>query len=798
MRLPKTWLQDYVDFNVTDEEFIERMMWRGFELEGVEKELAGVSGVITGKILSMEKHPNADKLTVCQVDIGGKTAQILTNATNVFVGAVVPVAYAGAKIGSHEFTVANIRGVESQGMFCSGQEFNLSDVEYPGAEVDGILILREDTPLGIPIEEAIDRNDVIFDFSVLPNRPDCNSIIGLVREAAAALGQKMKTPIIPHIEGEGDVNDIMKVTVENGDLCPRYTGRAAVDLKIGPSPAWMQRRLKQMGMRPISNIVDITNYVLVEYGHPTHAFDAACIRDGHIIVRNAKEGEVVVTLDKKERVMDKDMLLISDPQGGVGVAGVMGGLNSEITENTQAVFFESAASKASNIRRTARKLRHVTDAAARFIKGVEPVNAYLALERCIELVSELHAGRIVGGTIDVCSADLVDREIDVDVSHVNRILNTELSGDEMAKLLDTIEVPAKASGNNLHVVIPHYRTDIESGIEADADIAEEVGRIYGFENIPAVLMNGDTFQGSLAREFQAEDKTKDVLVACGCLEMYNYNFTGPNALKALSFAEGDERNNAVKLLNPFGEDQSLMRTTLYMGMLDSAARNIRRKTGYGRFMEVGNVHFDLGGDLLPREEKKIGLIFFGEQESFYTLKGVIETLLGRFGIRGVKFEKNGIDCFQPGRRADVKVDGKKLGELGQVHPDVLNVWDVPGPVYMAELSFSAILGLSVDTPAFQPLPRFPVVSRDLAIVVPEESESAHWIEIIEKAPVDVIVEKGRLFDVYRGPAVGLGKKSLAITFSLRAEDHTLTDEEIKKAFETIIRVLAENGAPLRQ
>ena len=762
MRLPKSWLQDYVDFNVTDEEFIERMMWRGFELEGVEKELKDVSGVITGKILSMEKHPNADKLSVCQVDLGDKQAQILTNAKNVFVGAIVPVAYAGARIGDHDFTVANIRGVESQGMFCSGEEFNLSDVEYPGAEVDGILILREDTPLGIPIEEAIDRNDVIFDFSVLPNRPDCNSIIGLVREAAAALGQKMKTPIIPHIEGEGDVNDLVKVTVENGDLCPRYTGRAAVDLKIGPSPAWMQRRLKEMGMRPISNIVDITNYVLVEYGHPTHAFDLACIRDGHIIVRNAQEGEKVVTLDKKERVMDKDMLLISDPQGGVGVAGVMGGLNSEITEETKAVFFESAAFKASNIRRTARKLRHVTDAAARFIKGVEPVNAYLALERCIELVSELHAGRIVGGTVDVCAADLADREIHVDVDHVNHILNTNLSGEKMAELLATIEVPAKADGNDLHVSIPHFRTDIESGIEADADIAEEVGRIYGFDNIPAVLMNGDTFQGCLAREFQAEDKVKDVLVACGC------------------------------------EDQSLMRTTLYMGMLDSAARNIRRKTGYGRFMEVGNVHFDLGGDRLPREEKKVGLIFFGEQESFYTLKGVVETLLNRFGIQGARYVKNDVACFQPGRRADVLVNGRKLGELGQVHPDVLGTWDVPGPLYMAELSFADILALAVDTPAFQPLPRFPVVSRDLAIVVPEGSESAHWIELIETAPVDVIVEKGRLFDVYRGPAVGLGKKSLAITFNLRAEDHTLTDEEIKKAFETIIRVLGENGAPLRQ
>ena len=746
----------------------------------------------------MEKHPNADKLTVCQVDIGGKTAQILTNAKNVFVGAVVPVAYAGAKIGSQEFTVANIRGVESQGMFCSGEEFNLSEQEYPGAEADGILILRADTPVGIPIEKAIDREDVIFDFSVLPNRPDCNSIIGLAREAAAALGQKMKAPVIARVPGEGDVKDIMQVTVENGDLCPRYCGRAATNLKIGPSPAWMQRRLKQMGMRPISNIVDITNYVLMEYGHPTHAFDAACIREGHIIVRNAKEGEVVTTLDKKERVMDENMLLISDPQGGVGVAGVMGGLNSEITENTQTVFFESAVFKASNIRRTARKLRHVTDAAARFIKGVEPVNAELALERCIELVQELGAGSIIGGAIDVCHADLKDREIDVDVNHVNRILNTRLSAKEMAKLLSTIEAPAQDEGENLHVTIPHFRTDIESGIEADADIAEEVGRIYGFENIPAVLMEGETFRGSLAPKFRAEDLVKDTLVACGCLEMYNYNFTGPNALNALGFDAKDERNRAVKLLNPFGEDQSLMRTTLYMGMLDSAVRNIRRKTGYGRFMEVGNVHFDLGGDALPREEEKIGLVFFGEKESFYTLKGAIQTLLSRFGVAGARYVKSDSPCFQPGRRADILVNGQKLGELGQVHPAVQEAWDLPVAVYMAELSFEALLALWNETPTFQPLPKFPVVNRDLAIVVPENSESIHWIELIEQAPVDVIVEKARLFDVYRGPAVGPFKKSLAITFNLRSEDHTLTEEEIRTAFETIIRTLNENGAPLRQ
>ena len=797
MKLPKAWLCEYVNFNCTDEEFIEKMMWRGFELDGLEKELSSVSGVLTGKILKMEPHPNADKLTVCQVDLGDKVVQILTNAKNVFVGAVVPVAYVGARIGGESFSAAKIRGVDSFGMFCSGQEFNLSKEEYPGAEVDGILLLRPDTPVGIDIAKAIDREDVIFDFAVLPNRPDCNSVIGLAREAAAALGQTMKEPKIPHIPGKGSESDYASVTVENPALCPRYCGRVVTDISIGPSPAWMQRRLKEMGMRPINNIVDITNYVLLEYGHPMHAFDLACIHDGHIIVRNACAEEKVTTLDNKERQLDEDMLLIADPQGGVGIAGIMGGLNSEITESTRAVFFESAAFKASNIRRTAKKLRHITDAAARFIKGVEPVNAYLALERCLELVNALQAGQAVGETLDVCSADLADRSILVDTNHVNRILNTKLSDEKIGALLSTISIRSEKVKEGLKVTLPHYRTDIESGIEADADIAEEVGRIYGFENIPPVLMNGDTFLGSMERRFMDEDTVKDTLCACGCLEMYNYNFTGPAALKNLRFAPADKRNDAVRLLNPFGEDQSLMRTTLYMGMLDSAVRNINRKTGYGRFMEVGNVHFDLGKDILPREEKKIGLLFFGAGESFYTLKGVIETLLHKLGVGEARFTKGDAPCFQPGRRANIYSGQTLLGEMGQLHPDVGDSWSISEPVYMAELSFDAITAKEASCPVFKPLPRFPVVSRDLAVVVPEASEAAYYASLIEKAPVGVLVGDVTLFDVYRGAILGQGKKSLAFTFTLRAEDHTLTEEEIRTAFDAIIEELAKNGAPLR-
>lgn len=795
MKLPKKWLCEYVDFNVTDEEFVERMMWRGFELASIDKELQNVSGVITGKIISLEQHPNANRLKVCQVDIGDKVVQILTNATNVFEGAIVPVAYLGAVIGDTTFSKANIRGVDSYGMFCSGHEFGLTEAEYPGAEVDGILILSEDTPLGMDMLKVLQKDDIVFDFDLTPNRPDCNSIIGLCREAAAALGQDMKEPQIKHVKGEGVAS--AHVSVENPVLCPRYCGRVLKDIKIAPSPKWMQRRLRAMGMRPINNIVDITNYVLVEYGHPMHAFDLSCIADDHIIVRNAQKDEVVTTLDDKQHVMDESMLLIADPKKGVGVAGVMGGLNSEITESTNTVFFESAVFLGSNIRHTSRKLHQVTDAAARFTKGVEPVNALLALERAVELVEELGAGTVVGDVIDVCNADLDERQINVDVEHVNRLLNLSLTGEQMLELLKPIHLYGSAHKDTIKLAIPHYRTDIESGIEADADIAEEIGRIYGFQNIPSVLMHGDTFQGCVSEEYADEDKIKDTLVGLGCLEMYNYNFTSPAALTALQIPNGDERMKYVKLLNPFGEEQSVMRTTLYMGMLTSCARNINRKTGHGRFMEVGNVHFD-NSIVLPEERKMIGLAFFGEKESFFTLKAAIIRLCEVMHLPAVRFVKGGCDCFQPGRKALIYSGETLLGEMGQLHPDVQDAYSISQTIYMAELSYLAIRSCKHDKVRFAPIPRFPVVGRDLAVVVDNAVEAQALIDVIKNTPTDLIIDEVELFDVYRGQGVAEGKKNLAFSFTLRAEDHTLTDDEIITAFDAIILELANNNAPLRQ
>ncbi|MBR5292244.1 MAG: phenylalanine--tRNA ligase subunit beta [Clostridia bacterium] len=800
MKLPLKWLKEYVDFNVTPEKFVELMMWRGFEIADIEDEMPGISNVVVGRIEKIEQHPNADKLKICTLNIGAEeNLIIITGASNVFEGALVPVAVDGAALaGGVVIHPTVMRGVESFGMLCSGQELGLTEADYPGAEVYGILILQEDHPLGQTIQEAVGLNDIVFDIELTPNRADCISIIGMCREAAAALGQKFVEPAIKQVAGEGDAKDYASVQVMDTDLCPRYIGRVVKDIKIAPSPAWMQKKLRSVGLRPINNIVDITNYVMIEYGQPMHAFDFSCITDGQIIVRRGNEGEVVKTLDGKERTVSPNVLLIADPARGVGIAGVMGGENSEITEGTNTVFFESAVFKGSNIRHTTRELHHVTDASARFVKGVEPVNTQLAIDRAIELVAELGAGTVIGGNIDVCAADISERVINVDWKHVNHILNTDISAEDMVKMLDTLNISAKVEGDVLVVTVPHYRVDIESSIESDWDIAEEIARVYGYYNIEPTLMQGDTFRGCLSPETRHEDQVKDMCVAMGCYEMYNYNFTGPAALNALRITEDDEKYLAVKLMNPFGEDQSLMRTTLMAGMLNTVALNCNRKTGHGRFFEVGNVHLNNNPDL-PEERKMLGLIFTGAEENFFTLKGVIEYLFRKLGMADrAEYVPGGSQFFQPGQKALIKVDGQVIGEMGAVHPETRKAFGVPQAAYAAELSVKKLFELRENGKTYKAIPKYPTVPRDIAVVVDECVTSAQVAAAIKAAPVKVLLENVELFDVYRGTGIPEGKKSMAYSYTVRAEDRTLTDEDITDAMNTIIRTLKETlNADLR-
>ena len=801
MKLPLKWLKEYTDYEVSHEEFVERMMWRGFEVADILPEMPDVQGVVVGRVEKVAQHPNADKLHVCAVDAGeGALRTIVCGAPNVYEGMLAPVALPGAKLpGNITITPTVMRGIESAGMLCSGKELGLTDADYPGSEVHGLLDIQDSPAPGTPIAAALGLNDVVFNIELTPNRPDCQSIIGICREVAAALGKPFKEPAIKPVQGEGDAAEYAKVTVLNTELCPRYAARVVTDIHIAPSPAWMQRKLRSVGLRPINNIVDITNYVMVEYGHPMHAFDLACVAEGHIVVRNAHENETVRTLDSKDRPVDPSMLLIADPVKGVGIAGVMGGENSEIKPETKAVLFEAAVFKNSNIRSTARKLRHMTDAAARFIKGVEPVNAKLALDRAVELVAELKAGRVIGETIDVCAASLADRVIDVDAGHVNRILSTTLTAAEMADMLKTISISSEVRGDVLRIDVPHYRTDIESGLEGDWDIAEEIARIYGYYNIKPTLMRGDTFRGRLTPPFKLDDKVKDALVSLGAYEMYNYNFTGPAMLDALLLPPGDEKRLAVKILNPFGEDQSLMRTTLYIGMLKSAALNLNRRAGHGRFFEVGNVHID-NSAVLAEERKMIGMLFMGEEEDFFTLKGAVEQLLETVGVKNVRFVRGGGAYLHPGRAALVYSGDTKIGELGETHPDVAEAFGIDTRVYMAEFSFAALLALADTHRTYQALPRFPVVQRDLALLAAESVTAESLKAAIESArlPTGIVVDSVALFDVFRGGAVPAGKKSLAYTFTLRSDERTLNDDDITAAVAAVLASAEAAGGKLRE
>lgn len=794
MKLPLKWLKDFVEFKTTPEDFANRMLLRGFEVAEIIPEMKA-TGVYVCTIEKIEQHPNAERLRVCEVNVGKEEPlTIVTNATNVYPGCQVPVALDGAVLADGmEIHPTKMRGVYSAGMFCGGAELGITDAEYRGASNDSVLILNEDHENGQPIAKALGLDEVIFDIELTPNRPDCQSIIGLAREAASALGQRMKEPEIMPVVGEGNAEDYAKVTVLNQKLCPRYLARVVTDLKIEPSPRWMQLRLKLAGLRPINNIVDITNYVLLEYGHPMHAFDLACIEDAHIVVRNAIEGEIVTTLDGKERTMSSDMLLIADPKKGVGVAGVMGGLNSEITENTRVTLFESAVFLPDNIRHTTRKLRHSTDSSARFTKGVEAVNAEKAINRAIELVHMLGAGKVIGSMINVTAEEPKPRTAVASIAHINEILNTQLSGEQMAELLLGINIESKIEGDKLIVDVPHFRTDIESGIETDWDIAEEVGRLYGYDNIEPTLMVGKTFQGRLGFSFEKEDEIKDKMVAMGFMELYNYNFTSPQEYDNLLLPADDEKRQTVRLRNPFGEDQSLMRTTLIGGMLRTVQTNCNRKTGASRFFEVGNVHFDNNGDL-PEERRMLGVVCYGGSESFFTLKGVLEQLFKALGVENIRFERGGGEYLHPGQKAIILAHGEVIGEIGCVHPQVKRNFDLPVAPFVSEINFNKLLAHINTKRKFKPLPKFPIVPRDIAIVLDENIDAQTVIDVIDGVKTKAIVENAACFDVFYPKIPGekgipVGKKSMAFRFELRCEDHTLNDEEINLSVKAILKAL---------
>ncbi|MGI6169962.1 MAG: phenylalanine--tRNA ligase subunit beta, partial [Christensenellales bacterium] len=615
MRLSLNWLKNYVDMDVPPQAYADKMVGVGFEIEEIQQLYGEIEGVVVGKILSLAKHPDADKLWVCSVDIGGsEPLQIVTGAQNLFVGAKVPVAVCGARLsGGTKIKKGKLRGVESFGMLCSGEELLLKDEDYAGAEVDGIMLLNEDYALGMDIKQALALEDTVFEFELTANRPDCMSVIGLARETAAALDMLAKLPKLPGIEGQGDIRDYVSVEVLDAQLCPRYVAGMAINLNIQPSPVWMRRYLKASGVRPINNIVDITNFVMLEYGQPMHAFDYDFLRDKKIVVRRAQQGETLTTLDDKQRSLSPDMLMIADGGGSIGVAGVMGGQNSEVMPTTKAVVLESALFDAKSIRKTARTLGLSTEASNRFARGLDMERSMLALRRALQLVQQLGAGEVVGGCIDVRGKLPKNRELTVSPQGINRLLGLELTPASMVAILGRLEIRAAIQQDNLVCEIPSFRMDIEG----EADIAEEIGRIYGYEYIPMTAMRGGLIRGKKSPWQKFQESMKNLMCAYGAYETYTYSFTGPSVLDALRLPQDSSLRRCVRLVNPFGEDQSLMRSSMVPSLMKVVADNQSVKMSAGRFFEIGRVFEDIGEEL-PRETELLCIAAYGKEEDFFS------------------------------------------------------------------------------------------------------------------------------------------------------------------------------------
>ena len=790
MKIPMSWLSDYTDMTgITPEQYNHALTMTGSKVEGVENIGDEVQNVVTAKILSVEPHPDADKLRVCQVDTGSETIQIITGADNVKPGQVVPVALDGAILpGGKKIKKGKLRGLPSNGMMCSYEEIGMTKEDFPDAEY-GILILNGDLPLGKDIREVFGLNENVVEFEITSNRPDCLSVIGLARETAVTFGRPFSVKE-PEVKGcGGDVNDYVSIHVEDTEICKRYSAKVIKNVKIGPSPKWMADRLKACGMRPINNIVDITNYVQLEYGQPMHAFDLNFLEDARINVRRAEDDEKMVTLDGEERKLDSSMLVICDGKKPVAVAGVMGGENSEVKEDTHAILFESANFFGTSVRKTAQKLGLRTESSARYEKGLDPNNTVPALLRACELLEELGCGEVVDGMVDVNHAETEQRKIPFDADEINRFLGCDIDKDSM---LDSLYALGFAyDGSN--VIVPSFRADVEGF----ADVAEEVVRIYGYDKIPSTLMRSETVSAVKTRSQTAEDKVKDILTACGMYEIITYSFTNPNIFDKLNIAQDSALRNVVKISNPLGVENSVMRTTSLASMMETLARNANFKAPQARLFELAKIYLPVENELLPKEEQEVTLGMYGGCD-FFDLKGIVEALLEGLNVTKCRFVPLTDDpTFHPGRSAVLMIGGKRAGVLGQIHPEVCDNYGIDGEIYAAQISFDVLLDGAVDTKQYKPLPKYPAVVRDLAILADESVLAADVEEIMKKKAKNLFAGL-TLFDVYQGKQVPQGKKSMAYSLKLQSEEKTLTDEDVNKTVQEILDALKNKlGAELR-
>ncbi len=795
MKLPLKWLKDYTNIEVSHKEYADALTMSGSKVEGFEQLGEEIDKVVVGRILSVEKHPDADRLLVSQVDVGDGTVQIVTGATNVKVNDLIPVALDGSSLpGGKRIKKGKLRGVESFGMMCSISELGVTKEEFPNAAEDGIFILEGDFAPGTDIKEILGLNDTVIEFEITSNRPDCFSIIGLARESAAVFNADFRKPEIV-VKEEGDsVEGRATVEIKDPELCYRYAGRIVKDVRIEPSPGWMQERLKASGVRPVNNIVDITNYVMLEYGQPMHAFDLENLKDHRIIVRRAIEGEKMQTLDGQDRELDSSMLVIADGQRAVAVAGVMGGENSEITADTKTILFESATFNGISVRLTAKKLGMRTEASGRFEKGLDPETALDAINRAAQLVEELGAGIVCKGVIDCYPVKAVKKTIPFNPGQINALLGTDISVEKMKSILTRLEIEVDEIGGT--VTAPTFRPDLE----CEADLAEEVARFYGYNNIRPTLLEGKAATiGGMTYEQKTNQLIGRTMQACGLSEIYTYSFTSPKVFDKINLQQDSELRKAIVISNPLGEDYSIMRTTTLPDMLQVLATNYNKRVEEARLFEMSYVYLPQSLPLteLPYEKPVLTLGMYGNVD-FYDLSGAVEELLSKLGIKEYSLESvHDKPSFHPGRTARLLINGKEAGILGEVHPNVSEKFEAAQRNYVGIIDIEPLVEGAVLKPEYKPLPKYPAVIRDIAILV-DEDVPVREIERIISSKAGKILEETKLFDVYKGKQVPVGKKSVAYSIAFRAADRTLTDEEAGEAMEKIVNGLSEElGAQLR-
>ena len=795
MKLNRKWInEEFVDLSaVSDKEFVETMTVFGQKVETWERMDAEIKNVVVGKVLSMVRHPNSDHMFICQVDVGqAEPVQIVTGAQNVNVGDLVPAALHNSWLpGGVHITKGKLRGEVSNGMLCSFAELGLTQNDLPGVFADGIWILEPDSAKpGDDINPIIGNDDTIVDFEITNNRPDCYSIIGLAREAAAAFGKPMRhhEPVVKGSDA-GSIYEHLDVEVPADQLCNRYSSRMVANVKIGPSPKWLRQRLRANGVRPINNIVDITNYVMLEYGQPMHAFDYRYVTSGKIVVREAEEGEVLTTLDGTVRNLKAGMLVIADDSRPIGLAGIMGGENSEIVDDTTMVVFESANFNGTSIRQTALALGMRTEASGKFEKSLDPMMTIPAVQRACELVEMLGCGDVLDGTIDIINYVPEARTLPLEPERINKLLGTNISKEDMVMYLNRLEIPVEGDT----VLVPSFRPDLN----LMADLAEEVGRSFGYNEIPTTEFRNST-QGGYSDEMKLEAKAGTLCRGLGYSEIITYSFVSPAVFDQIRLPADSSLRNAMKIQNPLGEDTSIMRTIALPSMLEILGRNNAYHNKAAKLYEVAKIYLPVEGQPLPEEPKMLVFGSYGEGETFFKLKGEIEAVFAGLRLKKASYTavKNN-PSYHPGRCASISIDGVEVGVMGQVHPLVAKNYGIDTEVYCAELSFTKLLGLRLPDATYTPLPKYPTVCRDLALIC-DEAVTVADVEDVITASAGKLLRKIQLFDIYRGVGVPEGKKSMAFSLELRADDRTLTDSDSEGVVSKVLASLKDRlNASLR-